>query len=66
MCRTKKTVLFSGFFSYAGLSTESILPGNVAMRAGKQIQWDGPKQKVTRLPEANPLVHSEYRIGWVL
>jgi len=53
-------------FSYAGLSTESILLGNVAMRASKKIQWDGPKLKVTSLPEANQLVHSEYRIGWEL
>ena len=53
-------------FSYAGLSTQSIFPGNVAMRAGKKIQWDGPKLRVASLPEGNKLVHAEHRIGWVL
>src|SRR5262249_17974880 len=29
-------------FSYAGMLTETILLGNVAMRAGKKLNWDGP------------------------
>jgi len=52
-------------FSYAELSPGRMLTGDVAMRAGKQIQWDGPKLKTAIQPEASHLVHTEPRLGWV-
>ena len=30
--------------------TETILLGNVAIRAGKKLEWDGPNLKVTNAP----------------
>ena len=53
-------------FDYAGLLTETILLGNVAVLAGKKLLWDGPKLKVTNMPEANKWIRKEYRSGWEL
>ena len=53
-------------FDFAGLVTEVVLLGNVALRAGGKLQWDGPNLKVTNLTEANDLIHRPYREGWTL
>ena len=53
-------------FDYAGMLTEAILLGNVAVRAGKKLVWDGPSLRFTNLPEANQFLHKEYRKGWTL
>ena len=53
-------------FEYAGLFTEAMLLGNVAMRVGKRIEWDGPNMKVTNVPEAEQYIRPEFRKGWVL
>lgn len=53
-------------FDYAGFLTEIILLGNVAMRVGKKIEWDGPNMKATNCPEADQYVKGEYRKGWEL
>ena len=53
-------------FDYAGPMTESVLLGNVAVRAGKKIEWDAKNLKVTNCPEAAPIIHREYRKGWEL
>ena len=53
-------------FDYAAMLTETILLGNVAMRAGRELEWDGPSLKFTNHPEANKLLHFEYRKGWKL
>jgi predicted dehydrogenase len=51
-------------FDVASLLTEAFLLGNVAIRTGKRIEWDGPACRVTNHPEANQLVNIEYRKGW--
>ncbi|MBI5095997.1 MAG: Gfo/Idh/MocA family oxidoreductase [Candidatus Hydrogenedentes bacterium] len=51
-------------FDYAGPFTEVVLLGNLALRTGKKLEWDGPNMKVTNLPEANSLVKNNYRKGW--
>jgi predicted dehydrogenase len=53
-------------FNYGALLTETILLGNVAMRAGKKLDWDGEKFKFTNDADANKLLHNEYRKGWTL
>jgi predicted dehydrogenase len=54
-------------FDYAGLLTETILLGNVAMRAGKKkLEWDGEHLKFANAPEMDKLLHFEYRNGWTL
>ena len=53
-------------FDYSGPLTEMVLLGNVAIRAGKNLTWDGANMKVTNVPEANEYLHREYRQGWSL
>ena len=51
-------------FDVAGPVTEVVLLGNVALRAGKRIEWDAKKLKVTNDKEANRFLKTEYRKGW--
>ncbi|MCA9162986.1 MAG: Gfo/Idh/MocA family oxidoreductase, partial [Planctomycetales bacterium] len=53
-------------FDYSGALTESVMLGTVAYRAGKAIEWDAANLKVTNAPEAQHLIHKEYRKGWTL
>ena len=53
-------------FEYAGLLTETILLGNIALRTGLRIEWDGPNMKPTNCDAAKDLIHYEYRKGWEL
>lgn len=54
-------------FDYAGMLTEFILLGNVAMRAGKKkLEWDGPAFKITNDQAANTFLKMPYRQGWEL
>lgn len=53
-------------FDYAGKLTEMVLLGNIAVRVGKKIEWDGPNLKIPNVPEAESLLHRDYRQGWTL
>jgi len=53
-------------FNHAGPLTEMVLLGNVALRAGRRIEWDAEKLRVSNLPEAARFVRREYRTGWAL
>jgi predicted dehydrogenase len=53
-------------FEFAGMVTEALLLGNVALRAGKEVEWDGAQHTITRPAEANVLLRSTYRDGWSL
>jgi predicted dehydrogenase len=53
-------------FSYAARLTETILLGNVAMRAGEKIEWDAKALRVTNSEAANAFIGREYRKGWTL
>ena len=59
----KPEIAYSNF-DVASLLTEAFLLGNVAIRSGKTLDWDGPGLKVTNHPEANHLIQTEYRRGW--
>lgn len=56
----------SNFVDHGGLLTEVCLLGNVALRAGIKIVWDGPNFKIINDQAANRLLHREYRSGWSL
>jgi hypothetical protein len=43
-----------------------VLLGTVAYRSGQRIEWDAANLKVTNAPEAQQLIHKEYRTGWTL
>jgi len=51
-------------FDIASLVTQTVLLGNVALRTGKQLLWDG--NQVTNVPDANQYLSREYRAGWRL
>ena len=60
-------------FDVSGPLTEVVLLGNVALRMGQslyekglKLYYDGPKMKVTNVPEANKYIRHAYREGWTL
>ena len=57
----------SNFPDFAGPLTEAVLLGTVCVRiGGVKLNWDSASLKVTNVPEANGLLHYEYRKGWTL
>jgi predicted dehydrogenase len=53
-------------FAHSGPFTEVVLLGNLAIRLGEKVEWDGPNMKATNLPAADALIKREYRKGWEL
>jgi len=53
-------------FQYASYLTESMLLGNVAIKAGKRIEYDGETMKIPNAPEAEQFLKTDYRKGWTL
>ena len=59
----KPEIAYSNF-DIAGMLTEAILLGNIAIRTGKKLEFDASKLKITNDEAANALVSKEYRKGW--
>ena len=53
-------------FDYASVLTEAMLLGNVAIRAGKPIEYDGQKGVITNHADAVQLIAPPPRAGWEL
>jgi predicted dehydrogenase len=53
-------------FDYAAPLTEIVLLGNLSMRTGQKLSWDGPNMISPDVPEANQFIHIPYREGWHL
>ncbi len=53
-------------FDYSGSLIEHNLLGNVAYRAGKKLEWDAEKMKISNAPEAQQYLTKTYRKGWTL
>ena len=53
-------------FEWAGLLTEFVLLGNLAIRIGRRLDWDAEAIRFTNDDPANKLVQEEYRSGWSL
>lgn len=51
-------------FEYAAPFTEVVHLGNVAVRAGKKIEFDPVKMEITNCPDANKYLKRDYRRGW--
>jgi len=51
-------------FAHSGPFTETVLLGNLAVRLGKKIKWDGKNLAATNAPEAAALIRRAYRKGW--
>jgi predicted dehydrogenase len=56
----------SNFPDYAGPLSETILLGNLAIWAGKQVDWDAKNMRATNCPEVDAIVKYEYREGFTL
>ena len=53
-------------FDWAGILTEAVLLGNIAIRTGKKLDWDAENMKFTNDSDANEYVKEPYRSGWSL
>jgi hypothetical protein len=53
-------------FAQSGPFSEIVVLGNLAIRLGKPIEWDGPRMRATNAPEADELITPVYRKGWEL
>jgi predicted dehydrogenase len=53
-------------FGYASVLTETLLLGSVAIRTGKDFEWDAANMRATNCPEAAALIRPTFREGWVL
>lgn len=56
----------SNFPDYAGPLTETILLGNLAVYAGRKIEWDAREMKAKNASELDTLIRPVYRKGWEL
>ncbi len=62
-CKDKGKKTLSNF-TYAGMLTETLMLGNIAMFTGKPIAFDGKNCKITNCPEGQALIRRQYRKGW--
>lgn len=53
-------------FDYSGTLTEAVLLGAVSYKTGQKIKWDAKNLKATNCPEAEQIIHKEYRHGWTI
>lgn len=54
-------------FAFAGPLTEAVLLGSLAIRLkGEMLRWDSANLKIPNRPEAEALLHYDYREGWEL
>ncbi|MHC4552151.1 MAG: Gfo/Idh/MocA family protein [Planctomycetota bacterium] len=53
-------------FEYGARLTEFVLLGNIAIRTGKRIKWDGEKMTVKGQPHLDALIGQEYPKEWDL
>ncbi len=56
----------SSNFDYSGPFTEIVLLGNIAIRVGRKLYWDGVNMTFTNEPDANQYIQTQYREGWSL
>jgi predicted dehydrogenase len=53
-------------FEYATALTGMVLLGNLALRAGKPVEWDARALRATKGVDLSALVQPPYRAGWEL
>jgi len=53
-------------FGYASVLTESLLLGNVALRAAQPIEWDAAHMQATNCPQAEQFIKPRFREGWTI
>ena len=55
-----------GSFVNAAAISDAVNLGTVALRAGRKVQFDSEKMRITNVPQANKYLVREYRKGWEL
>jgi hypothetical protein len=55
-----------GGFDYSGPMTEVILLGNVALRTGEKLAWNGEKMKAANCPNADQYIKPEFHNDWTI
>lgn len=53
-------------FDWAGLLTEFVLLGNIAIRIGKRLEYDADAMRISNDAAADKLVREPYQNGWSL
>jgi hypothetical protein len=53
-------------FNWAGPLTEFVLVGNIALRTGRHLAYDGEAARITNDPEADALLRQPCHNGWTL
>jgi predicted dehydrogenase len=53
-------------FGYAARLTESLLLGDLALRAGGRIDWDADAMQARSNPSADALIRPAFRNGWTI
>lgn len=53
-------------FDIGGLLAEVVQLGNIAIRRGRKLAWDGENRRFTNDDEANKYIQEPYRAGWSL
>jgi predicted dehydrogenase len=56
----------ANFADYAGPLTETVLLGNLAVYAGKKVEWDARALRAKNAPEVETLIRPVYRKGYTL
>jgi hypothetical protein len=54
----------SRFDEFGGLLGELVLLGNLPIRVGNKIEWDGVNLVAKNAPNAGQYIRKEYRKGW--
>ncbi len=65
-CKAGKPEMAMAGFWYSGPFTESLLVGNLAVRLGRRIEWDGKAMRSPNCPEADNYITKFYRAGYDL
>jgi len=53
-------------FGYASVLTESLLVGDLALRVGKDLEWNAAHMTAPNCPEAERIIKPQFREGWTL
>lgn len=51
-------------FDFGAVQTEAMLLGNIAVRTGEAVEYDGQTGRITNSPSAAKYLKTEYREGW--
>jgi predicted dehydrogenase len=63
-CKTRGRT--SCHFGYGGALTEAVLLGVAAYRLSRPLEWDARQLRAVNEPDAERLIHKEYRKPWTL